>query len=206
MYDKTDSTATKVQWHPGTAYQPFFWLSSAQQHRKVRLPWKKDHQFCRLSHQKFLTWLSVLPGRRLAISDQRLPISALVFVIKASSSGVHVPFLMLGSATTISKKYKQIGAALSVGLRDVLFLFSVLGGDLFLGRAQSVCGGCGVERPRLRLLQDTWQLIEISLYWRATTRLAVTMALRKRPGLIQPFPRTTLGETVKGIFLPGSPS
>lgn len=47
--------------------------------------------------QKFLTWLSVRPGRRLAISDQRFPISALVLVMIASSSADHAPFLIAGS-------------------------------------------------------------------------------------------------------------
>lgn len=51
----------------------------------------------RATHQKFLTWLSVLPGRRFAISDQRFPISDLALVMVASSAFVHAPFLMRGS-------------------------------------------------------------------------------------------------------------
>lgn len=57
-----------------------------------------------VAHQKFLTWLSVLPGRRFAISDQRFPISDLALVIVASSALVHAPFLMLGSVSRFSMK------------------------------------------------------------------------------------------------------
>lgn len=104
----------------GTEYQPICSLGSAQHHRvDFRLLWKrKITNFVVSSHQKFLTWLSVLPGRRLAISDQRLPISALVLVIKASSSGVHVPFLMLGSATTTLKKIRKTNRAYSCNRFD----------------------------------------------------------------------------------------
>lgn len=59
------------------------------------------------THQKFLTWLSVLPGRRFAISDQRFPISALACVIVASSDSVQAPFLMWGSVCTKKSKMQR---------------------------------------------------------------------------------------------------
>lgn len=50
-----------------------------------------------IPHQWFLTWLSVLPGSSLAISDQRFPSSALASDMMRSSSALQAFFLMEGS-------------------------------------------------------------------------------------------------------------
>lgn len=52
------------------------------------------------THQWFLTWLSVLPGNSLAISDQRLPSFDLASDMILSSSTLHGFFLIIGSVVT----------------------------------------------------------------------------------------------------------
>ena len=63
----------------------------------------------RYAHQWFLTWLSVLPGRSFAISDQRFPNLPLASAMICSSSALHAFFLITGSAKqTISNFRKQL--------------------------------------------------------------------------------------------------
>eukprot|EP00967_Tisochrysis_lutea_P143533 scaffold266757_cov32-Tisochrysis_lutea.AAC.3 len=50
-----------------------------------------------VEYQRFFTELSERPGRDLAISAQRVPRAACIWRMMASSSGVHAPFLSVGS-------------------------------------------------------------------------------------------------------------
>ena len=60
-----------------------------------------------MTHQKFLTWLSVRPGSRFAISDYRFPTSALALVMVLSSSADQAPLRMLGSVLTEATIHPQ---------------------------------------------------------------------------------------------------
>lgn len=64
--------------------------------------------FIQYSYQWFFTWLSVLPGSRLAISDHRLPNSLWASAIIRSSSSVHACLFILGSVWELSFAIRKV--------------------------------------------------------------------------------------------------
>ena len=69
---------------------------------------RKVVYFIQYSYQWFFTWLSVLPGRRFAISDHRLPNSLWASAIICSSSSVHACLFILGSVWELSFEIHKV--------------------------------------------------------------------------------------------------
>lgn len=81
---------------------------------------QNQHHSCaspRHSHQWFLTWLSVRPGRCLAISAQRFPSSRCCLLRVTSSSSDHSHLRIVGSAS----KKKNPGCILLPHFVDVVW-------------------------------------------------------------------------------------